>query len=148
MYIVTVLLLCVVLPVGSVVVDHAMAHAAMPWLALLGKWFVFWSGGVRLVLAGLRQLIQPGFTSKEIFGIQSDDPLPLVRELGVANLAAGIAATASISTTPPFGSAATCTVDRAGRAPPMACAYTSFMASKSAMFVRYTVVFTTSAHVS
>jgi hypothetical protein len=96
MYVVTVLLLCVVLPIGSVVVDHATAHAAMPWLALLGKWFVFWSGGVRLVLAGGRQLIQPRFTSKEIFGIQSDDPLPLVQELGVANLAAGLAATASI----------------------------------------------------
>jgi hypothetical protein len=97
MYVVTVLLLCVVLPVGSAVVDHETAHAAAPWLALAGKWFVFWSGGVRLVLAGGRQLIQPRFTSKEIFGIASDDPLPLVQELGVANLAAGIAATASIA---------------------------------------------------
>jgi hypothetical protein len=97
MYVVTVLLLCVVLPVASVVVDHATAHAAAPWLVLLGKWFVFWSGGVRLVLAGLRQLIQPRFTSKEIFGIDSDDPLPLVQELGVANLAAGVVATASVA---------------------------------------------------
>jgi hypothetical protein len=96
MYVITVILLCVVLPIGSAVVDRATAHAAAPWLALLGTWFVFWSGGVRLVLAGVRQLLQPRFTAKEIFGIASDDPLPLVQELGVANLAAGIVATASL----------------------------------------------------
>ena len=84
------------LPVGSAIVDRATADTTAPWLALLGTWFVFWSGGVRLVLAGLRQLIQPRFTAKEIFGIASDDPLPLVQELGVANLASGIAAAASI----------------------------------------------------
>jgi Family of unknown function (DUF6790) len=96
MYVVTVLLLCVVLPMGSAIVDHALAAVALPWLVLFGKWFVFWSGGVRLVLAGGRQLLQPRFTAKEIFGIDSDEPLPLVQELGVANLAAGIVAALSL----------------------------------------------------
>jgi hypothetical protein len=97
MYFATVLLLMLVLPVGSVVADHAMAASAAPWLLLLGKWFVFWSVGVRLVVAGGRQLFQPRFTAKEIFGIASDDPLPLVQELGVANLAVGIVAALSLA---------------------------------------------------
>src|SRR5689334_23768400 len=41
------------------------------------------------------------------------------------------------------GRPATATVDRAGRASPMCLAYTSFMRGKSAMSLRYTVVFTT-----
>ena len=54
---------------------------------LAGRWFVFWGVGVRLGLAGLRQFFQPGFTAKEIFHIGGDEALPLVRELGVANVA-------------------------------------------------------------
>ena len=96
MYAVIVLLLCVVLPIGSVVADHAWWHLAVPWPVLVGKWFVFWSGGIRLLLGGVRQLAQPRFTAKDILGIASDDALPLVQELGVANLAAGVAATLSI----------------------------------------------------
>ncbi len=78
------------------VADHAAATVAAPWLALLGKWFVFWSGGIRLVLAGGRQLAQPRFTARDILGIDSDDALPLVQELGIANLATGVAATLSL----------------------------------------------------
>ncbi len=96
MYVIIVLLLCVVLPIGSVVVEHESAAMTAPWLALVGKWFVFWSGGIRLLLAGGRQVAQPRFTAKDILGIASDDALPLVQELGIANLAAGIAATLSI----------------------------------------------------
>jgi hypothetical protein len=97
MYVVTVLLLCVVLPVGAAVAEHALAAAAAPWLLLLGKWFVFWSGGIRLLLAGGRQLAQPRFTARDIFGIESDDALPLVQELGIANLAAGVVGTLSLA---------------------------------------------------
>jgi hypothetical protein len=78
-----------ILPAGSVYAEHTIHHSAAPLMLLIGKWFVFWSAGVRLVLAGLRQNIQPRFTSEHIFGIKSDDPLPFVRELGVANLATG-----------------------------------------------------------
>jgi hypothetical protein len=97
MYVVTVLLLCVVLPVGSAVAEHAWVAAVAPWLALLGKWFVFWSGGIRLLLAGGRQVMQPRFTAKDILGIASDDALPLVQELGIANLAAGAVAALSLA---------------------------------------------------
>jgi hypothetical protein len=88
MYFLSVLLLMLVLPAGSIYWEHL--HGAVPLMLLVGKWFVFWSAGVRLTLAGLRQQFQPRFTSKEIFGIESDDALPIVRELGVANLATGV----------------------------------------------------------
>ena len=94
MYFLSVLLLMLVLPAGSIAWEHL--HGAAPLMWLVGKWFVFWSVGVRLTIAGLRQQIQPRFTSKEIFGIESDDALPIVRELGVANLATGIVGLASL----------------------------------------------------
>lgn len=92
MYFIAVLLLGFVLPIGSVVAEHSYFHAAAPWIALAGKWFVFWAAGVRLGIAGIRQQARPKLTSQGIFGIASDDPLPFVRELGVANLAAATVA--------------------------------------------------------
>jgi hypothetical protein len=88
MYFLSVLVLMLLAPAGSIAWEHL--HGTAPLMLLVGKWFVFWSVGVRLTLAGLRQQIQPRFTSKEIFGIESDDALPIVRELGVANLATGV----------------------------------------------------------
>jgi hypothetical protein len=58
---------------------------------------VFWSAGVRLLLAGLRQFFQPRFTAEQILGIKSDDALPLVRELGAANFATGVVGIASLA---------------------------------------------------
>ena len=90
MYFVTVTLLTFVLPAASILLDHAMSAATVSWFALGGKWLVFWSAGVRLILAGLRQFYQPRFTARDIFGLRSDDALPIVRELGIANFATGI----------------------------------------------------------
>jgi hypothetical protein len=88
MYLVSVLALMVVLPAGSVLADYlATPDAAI--MPLIGKWFVFWSAGVRLLLAGLRQYFQPQFTAHEIFEMKSDEALPVVRELGVANFSMG-----------------------------------------------------------
>jgi hypothetical protein len=58
--------------------------------ALIGKWFVFWSVGWRLFLAGIRQVVQPSFTARVILGLKSDESVLLVRELGFANLALGL----------------------------------------------------------
>jgi len=44
-----------------------MSDTVASWAMLTGKWFVFWSAGVRLALAGVRQFFQPRFTAKEIF---------------------------------------------------------------------------------
>jgi hypothetical protein len=96
MYIAVVALTMLVLPSASVAVAHALDPAA-PWLALVGRWFVFWGVGVRLTLAGARQLLQPGFTAKEIFHMTSDEALPLVSELGVANLATGVVGLLSLA---------------------------------------------------
>jgi hypothetical protein len=86
-----------VFPIGSIYADHAYCYATVPVLMLVGKWFVFWSAGIRLLVAGLRQFFQPRFTSEQIFGIRSDDALSLVRELGVANFATGIVGIASLA---------------------------------------------------
>ena len=77
MYLLIVLLLMLVLPTGSIYVEHSYPHSSAPTMLLVGKWFVFWSAGVRLFLAGLRQFFQPRFTADQIFGIKSDDALPL-----------------------------------------------------------------------
>jgi hypothetical protein len=97
MYFLSVLLLMLLLPVASILLEHSCLHSAVPLMLLAGKWFVFWSVGVRLSLAGLRQSFQPRFTSEHIFGLKSDDALPIVRELGTANFATGIVGVASLA---------------------------------------------------
>ena len=89
MYIVIVVLLLGVLPAGSVVAEQQIWHSTLPLMVLVGKWFTFWAVGMRLFLAGLRQSLQPGFTAREIFNIQGEDALPIVRELGLANISIG-----------------------------------------------------------
>lgn len=88
MYFIIVIVFMFVAPIGSIYAEHL--HNTAPLLALVGKWFVFWSVGVRLLLAGLRQYFQPSFTAKEIFHIEGDGVLLVVRELGIANFCAGV----------------------------------------------------------
>jgi len=97
MYLASVVLFMALFPVGSIAVDHFYFHGAAPLLSLTGKWFVFWGAGVRLFLAGLRQLFQPRFTAEQIFEVHGDDVLPVVRELGVANLGTGTAGMVSLA---------------------------------------------------
>jgi hypothetical protein len=97
MYFATVFLLMLVFPLGSTVVEQFVTHGSVPLMLLAGKWFVFWSAGVRLFIAGLRQFFQPRFTSEQIFGIKSNDALPLVRELGIANFATGVVGMVSLA---------------------------------------------------
>ena len=96
MYIAIVALTMFFLPAASVLVEHAV-RPETPIAFLIGRWFVFWGVGVRLGLAGLRQFFQPSFTAREIFHMRSDDALPLVRELGVANFATGIVGLLSLA---------------------------------------------------
>jgi hypothetical protein len=79
----------VLLPTASVLAD-SVAHPAAPLVLLIGKWFVFWGAGVRLGLAGLRQVFQPAFTANEIFHMYGKEVFPLVRELGIAHTAAAV----------------------------------------------------------
>ena len=95
MYIVVVGALIFVLPFVSVVSE--MASQGVPLsLALIGKWFAFWSVGVRLLSAGIKQAVQPAYTARVILGLKSDEVLLVIRELGFANMAIGIVGVASL----------------------------------------------------
>jgi hypothetical protein len=95
-YIAVVAFTMLLAPVASIIVEHVW-NPAEPIVFLVGRWFVFWGVGVRLGLAGLRQTFQPAFTAREIFHMQGDEALPLVRELGVANIATGIVGLLSLA---------------------------------------------------
>lgn len=92
LYPVIVVLTMLVLPAGSV----AAQLGAAPLLWLVGKWFVFWAVGARLLLAGVRQYVRPAFTSRDILGIDDPKAYVLVRELGGANIATGVLGLASL----------------------------------------------------
>jgi hypothetical protein len=98
MYRVLVTLTMIVFPVCSIVSDHAM-HPGTPLMALVAKWYVFWAAGIRLFFAGLMQEFRPDFTARRIFNLSTDEAFPLIRELGIANLATGVLGIASIATT-------------------------------------------------
>jgi hypothetical protein len=89
-YFLPVLLLMLVLPAFSICAEHFFFRSPEPLMLLVGKWFVFWAAGARLFLAGIKQFFQPRFTAEKIFGIASNDALPFVRELGVANFSTGV----------------------------------------------------------
>ena len=97
MFIWGVLLVMAVLPVIWIGGEHFYFHSALPLMVLVGKWFVFWAAGIRLFSAGLVKLVRPQFTTEGIFGIESRDALPFVRELGAGNLAMGFVGIASLA---------------------------------------------------
>jgi hypothetical protein len=88
MYYAVVTCLMLLFPVASIAAEATMYGATFGF-PLIGRWFVLWSVGVRLVFAGLRQIVQPSYTAKEILGVDGEESLILVRELGFANLAIG-----------------------------------------------------------
>jgi hypothetical protein len=90
MYLAVIVLLMGVLPIASIFVEFVLQHSSADLLFLIGKWFVFWSVGVRLLLAGLRQIANPEFTAETIFGVKEKAALTIVQELGFGNLAIGL----------------------------------------------------------
>ncbi len=90
MYFVAVVLLLVILPLASITIEVFSSGHALGLMFLTGKWFVFWAVGVRLFIAGARQVIQPQFTAKEIFDIREHGSFAIVREVGFANLSMGL----------------------------------------------------------
>jgi hypothetical protein len=88
-YFASVLLLLLILPLASIAADAMRFGSGITDVRLIGEWFVFWAVGVRLFLAGVRQVLQPSFTAMEIFEIQEPKALAIVRELGFANLSMG-----------------------------------------------------------
>ena len=97
MYLAVVVLLMAVLPIASIVAESILARGGADLLWLIGKWFVFWSVGVRLMLAGLRQVFNPAFTAETIFGVKEKAALTIVRELGFGNLSIGLLGVLSLA---------------------------------------------------
>ena len=100
MYVPMVIALMLVVPlifvVGQLLLNQHGMLTAVTIIPIIAKWYVFWAVGVRLGLAGLRQMIQPRYTAETILGIKSEEPLLLVRELGIANTAIGSIGLASL----------------------------------------------------
>jgi hypothetical protein len=90
MYLAMIILLMAVFPTLSVIIEFWILHSGADLLLLIGKWFVFWGVGVRLMLAGLRQIANPAFTADVIFGVKEKAALTIVQELGFANLSIGL----------------------------------------------------------
>ena len=97
MYIVVIALTMLILPLVSIAIDLGFHPGASSVVFSIGRWFVFWGVGVRLILAGTRQFLQPTFTAREIFHTTSDEVLPIVRELGLANFSAGVVGLLSLA---------------------------------------------------
>jgi Family of unknown function (DUF6790) len=100
MYVALVIALMLVFPLISIVAqvlltDHGTLAAASN-LAIVAKWYVFWAVGVRLSLAGLRQILQPRYTAETILGLKGAESLFFVRELGFANVSMGSVGVASL----------------------------------------------------
>jgi hypothetical protein len=97
-YFVIATLMCL-FPVLSITIEAA--HLGVPFDGLLVcKWYVFWAVGLRLLLAGLRQVVQPLYTARQILGLKTEESLFLVRELGFANIAIGTTAIISLFVPP------------------------------------------------
>lgn len=81
----SVVLCFLVAPLAAISIERLVSDAApLPEIAL--KWIVFCGVGLRLGGAGIKQIVQPQFTARAIFGIQDNAALPVIRELGFANL--------------------------------------------------------------
>lgn len=88
MYAPVVILLTIVGPLVCIALVHQLGSQAS-WAMLTVQWFAFWAAGLRLLLAGVRQILDPSFTSRTILGINDDRSVILVREVGFGNLAVG-----------------------------------------------------------
>ena len=89
-YIFSVSILTFFLPIISSFIESLSKNIDFLSFDLFGKWFIFFAVGFRLFIAGIKQIRDPGFTSKEIFQINSEESFPIVRELGFANLCFGL----------------------------------------------------------
>jgi hypothetical protein len=96
MYFLSIILLLLVVPAASVLIE-ALMRGAPDILWLVGKWFTFWACGVRLFIAGIRQSFQPAFTAQAIFKVADPAAHPIVREVGFGNLSMGLVALVSLA---------------------------------------------------
>jgi hypothetical protein len=77
-----------VLPLLSITGEIIFEHESFTWM-LIGKWFVFWTTGIRLFTAGISQSSNPAFTAR-IFKMKTQESYIVIRELGFANISLGV----------------------------------------------------------
>ena len=94
-YIISVSILTFVLPTIGFTSEHFITEIALTY-DLFSKWFIFSAVGLRLFLAGIKQVKNPEFTAKQIFHLDSPDSFPILRELGFANICFGLVAIVSL----------------------------------------------------
>lgn len=94
-YIISVSMLTFGIPIIGFVIEHFVSDKAFTF-ELFGKWFIFSAVGLRLLLAGFKQVRQPAFTLKQIFHIDSPESFPILRELGFANICFGLVGVISL----------------------------------------------------
>ena len=94
-YFISVLVLIVALPVVLSLSECFIFHLALSF-AVFAKWFIFSAAGLRLFVAGIKQAINPSFTARQIFHIESTDSYPILRELGFANICLGLLGISSL----------------------------------------------------
>ncbi len=91
-----VIALMILVPIGCTIFEVFQSNQGAFAFGILLKWFVFWAVGVRLLLGGMRRLIQPRYVAEVKLGIKSEDSAPLVRQLGFATTAIGCIAVGSL----------------------------------------------------
>ena len=75
MYIGMLIVLTLISPMVSIALEVVVHNHGVLDVAIVGKWFVFWAVGVRLLIAGLRQIVQPRYTAENIPGVKDPDAL-------------------------------------------------------------------------
>lgn len=91
-YTVFILLTMLVLPIVAILIRRSRTRA--PLLELVGTWFIFFGVGVRLLVAGLMQILNPGFTG-DLLQLDAN-VLLIIQELGFTNVLLAILALASL----------------------------------------------------
>ncbi len=97
MYTLLIILIMLVFPALSAGLEIFLAseNPMSPWW-IMGKWFVFWGVGIRLFLAGLKQIFTPSYTAQKILAIEDPKAQLLVQELGFSNVSVGVLGLAAL----------------------------------------------------
>jgi len=95
-YLYSTILLMLIFPTISILIDVGFIHSETNLISLIGKWFIFWAIGCRLLTAGLKQAFKPAFTAETIFRLKDKESFVIIRELGFANICTGLTAIISL----------------------------------------------------
>jgi hypothetical protein len=90
LYEISIIIFFALLPIVAITIDICVLKYETDIFSSMFKWFVFSGVGLRLSTAGLKQVISPSFTVKEIFKVNDDKSLLIVREVGFANISIGL----------------------------------------------------------